>query len=208
MIFIIYPILRRYFDFFSKVIAPLLFLIIWGCILQYRGTLLGNWAEWDGIVFWGAIKGCAEMLLGICSFHIANFLNKQEHYSLSVSCVFTFVELFGYFLLLYHMCLTKDNLYSFVLIPIVSISVGLSFSKVTQTNNIFRGRWINSLSVYTLPLYLNQMWCRYLISNYAEQIKPGISNRGKLISYCTLSIIVAVITTTCFSLLKTSKKRH
>lgn len=74
---IIYPILKKNFEMFSKIIAPLIFLIIIGLLFKNYGGL-GNTSTWTPFGYKCLYRGLAEICLGIFSFQLATSLGNLK----------------------------------------------------------------------------------------------------------------------------------
>lgn len=74
-IWLLYPLLRRYYDIYSHYLAPMVFFLITGSLLRLFGTLEVP-CDWYGLLNTGFLRAIADMSLGITVYAASKYLRK------------------------------------------------------------------------------------------------------------------------------------
>ncbi len=161
---LLYPLLRKFKDCFTCVIAPLTAIILLGYISQTYGNLNQYIAEYT-IVYSGILRAIAELCIGcICygvyeKIHVKPF-TQGARMIISIFCIFGFLGVF----LGAH--LSSYPYFDFVLLLIIAICTTLVFSKLGAVSRakIFDHPFFSFLGELGLVLYLNQFWVKSIIT--------------------------------------------
>lgn len=192
--FIIYPVLRKYYDTFSKIIAPFFSIFIYA-FLQHQYKSINLSSHFGEIMCLGFLRGVCALSIGIFVFQLVrkatnskttlNFMGK------AALLIFEF-GIVGYLLLIsFHKRFSAHEFQYFAVI-LQAVLVFILFYNPIKINNKFCIRickWLGELSLY---IYLNhRIWTRVLETAVADE---GWGRKQLLIVYFLLtgaSVIVS-----------------
>jgi peptidoglycan/LPS O-acetylase OafA/YrhL len=153
--FILYPLLRKNFDVASKIIAPLVSILILGYMFQNFGRLTGVNA-WEGLVYRPMLRGIAELSLGVVCFVICQSL-KNAKLSGIQRLAFTGFEAACWFAAFAMMMLTLPRKYEFSILLFIAAGTTCSFSNLSYGAKWFDNKLCFYLGKLSLPIYLCQL---------------------------------------------------
>ena len=166
--FIFYPLLRKYYDVFVKIICPLLALFILGYMAHEYNSIAGI-DGWTGMFYKCFLRGLSEMALGCSTYSLTRQLNKYR-YSKAGHVIMGLIELGCYLIVFIFACTEMDAKYSFPVVFIMWIAVTLSFSDINPMEKIFDrpiNMWLGKIS---LLIYLNQFYAIRLVQQLGESL--------------------------------------
>ena len=187
---ILYYLLKKWPEVTSRITIPLIMLVLYGIQYQEYGIPIGV-HDWNGVVYMGVLRACAGLCLGCICYRISVCISGKK-YSIFARIIFTIVELFGYFAVLFTM--TKESIsndFTFTMLLILALSISISFSKASYTCNWFQlrlfnrtvGSYMRDLSV---GIYLSHArWQGFVIRVFVDKI----IFKERLIPYLVLSIV-------------------
>ncbi len=161
---LIYPLLRKFYDEYVHIAAPLLSLSIMGWALAERGTLLGMY-EWCGITTWGVLRAILAMNLGCIVYELAKYL-KGKNWSVLQQIFLTLAGLSGYVITLMYANFTLNRKIYFVCLFLLMGSVAVSFSGVNLYGKYMNGSFFRHLGKLSLPFYLNTNIVRFILKQF------------------------------------------
>ena len=153
--FILYPLLRKNFDVFSKIVAPLVSVLILGYMFKTYGRLTGVNA-WDGLCYRPMLRSIAELSLGVVCFVICQHL-KDMKLSGFQRLIFTCFEALCWIVVFAMMMLTLSRKYEFYMLIFIAIGVICSFSNLSYGTQLFNNKLCFYLGKLSLPIYLCQL---------------------------------------------------
>lgn len=150
---LIYPLMSKYYDEFTRYFAPIVSILILGIIVKNSETLTGT-AAWYFVCYKSFLRGLSEIMLGTVAFECSEALSKKSFTKIK-RILFTAVE-FGLFAFSLFYSISKiDRKYEIMLVPVFFIMIVISFSGQAY-GEIFNNKFSYALGRLSLPLYLSQ----------------------------------------------------
>lgn len=181
-IIIIYPFLRKYFEFFSRVAAPVIAFILLGYLLKTFGHLRTG-TNWLGLTYKGNIRAVAEICLGISLFPYANMLKHLSCTNFS-KMIISFFEHIGYIGLIVCSSFPKATKYDFLFLFLAALSVMLSFSGQSISAKLYNNKFSFFAGRFSFSLYLSHVF----YAKFLPLIFPSWTYANLFILYWILAI--------------------
>ncbi|MCR4567747.1 MAG: acyltransferase [Pseudobutyrivibrio sp.] len=162
--FMFYPLLRKYYDVFVKIICPLLALFILGYMAHEYDGIAGI-DGWTGMFYKCFLRGLSEMALGCTTFSLTRRISRYE-FSKSGKVILGILEVVCYFIVFRYACTEMDVKYSFPVIFVLWIAVILTFSDINPLRKVFDNEVCTWLGRVSLLIYLNQFYGIRLVQEY------------------------------------------
>lgn len=183
---LIYPMLRKWYETFSRVIAPLVALFILGYLMHTYSSLIGV-NTWSGITYKSMFRGIAELCLGIFCFEVCRYIqnskiNTKKRILISVLEAVSWIGTFGIIMTTFSY---KSNIFALALI---AIGITCTFTGLTYGNDIFNKKAIYYLGKLSLPIYLIQLMTIEIIPVIFSDLSVNIQMIITIVS----TLIVAV----------------
>lgn len=153
---ILYPICRRFYSMFVRVIAPFGGLYLSGMLIFRYGSMTGASRWVDGLGFSCVLRAFAIISLGASMFEITRSL-KEKTFSENMKKILTLAEAAGYFLVFVYSIYGVPKYFEIHCVLILMGCLALTFSGQTLGFGIFNQDWAYFLGKASLPLYLNQL---------------------------------------------------
>ena len=186
---IMYPLMKKNYDFFIQNIAPIFVLFGFGYIFATNNQNLNCLFEWNGIVCTGLLRAISELSLGCLAFEFSRFLSKVQFTNFSKTCL-TILKYGLILVVFYYMNSNLPNSYEFILVYFLAMIIALSMSNVSYLGQLCNHPIIYYLGRLSLPLYLFQGGIRKLI------IYLDLSLRfRKALMLFTVTVFIASIVT-------------
>lgn len=152
---ILYPICRKYYDAFTKIVAPVSAIMIIGYLIKTTGSLSGSTA-WSVIVSKTFLRAFAEISAGAFTFELCRNLQKLN-FTKPDKAVLSVLEFISYVAVVGFITLGNiSNEFGGHIMIFVCVAVCLSFSNITYGNKLFNNKFVYFLGSLSLPLYLCQ----------------------------------------------------
>ncbi len=204
-LFIIYPILRKYFHGFSKFGAPIIGVLIIGYInLNFRSIIPGVFRLTNNSIFYvGLLRAFAEICLGIFIYTIVDYISNKK-LTKKESIFLLLVELGTFCLTLLYICSELSKAYEIIALIMIFTFVTIAFSKKSYLSEKFDNKFFYFLGKISLPIYLSHLSAIKLVKYFMlEEI---------FIIQLSVVIVITIIFTTIVYLLgnligKISKKK-
>lgn len=74
---VLYPLCRKYYEFFTHYLAPLMAILILGGCIATTGRITGV-SEWTLVCYKSVLRAVCEIALGMTGFEIAQYISKQK----------------------------------------------------------------------------------------------------------------------------------
>lgn len=156
VMFLIYPFLRKYYEFFTRAAAPLIAVFLLGYMLKTFGHLRSG-TQWLSLTYKGNLRALAELCIGISLFPISR---KLQNLSLTAFAriLLSLAEAFGYIALLFCSALPKATKYDFLCLFFLSLSVLISFSEQSYFFRILNHQFSFRCGTFSFSLYLSHVF--------------------------------------------------
>ncbi|MBE6795354.1 MAG: acyltransferase [Ruminococcaceae bacterium] len=160
---ILYPVCRKYYDRFTKVLAPVAAVMIIGYLIKTTGSLSGSTA-WSVIVSKTFLRAFSEICAGAFVFELTRNIRKLR-FSKVDKLFLSVLELCSYLLVIAFIVMANiPKRFAGHVLIFVCIGVCLSFSGVTYGSKLFNNKLFYFLGSLSLPLYLAQSFARRIAS--------------------------------------------
>lgn len=199
---ILFPLCRKFYDVFSKIISPVISVLIIGYLIETTGALNGT-TVWSVFVSKTLLRGFAELCAGIFVFEFCRNLKKIK-FSKMEKIILTLLEVFSYVFVIAFTTLDFSKKYSGTFLIFVCIAICLSFSDITYGTKIFENKITIFLGSLSLPIYLcHSLIRRVIFSNIFE-----FNVWGNFIVYLILTAIFVAISIPLEKFLRKKLQRY
>ena len=188
--FLIFPLLLRFGNRFSKIAAPLTAALLVGWLSRVAGRLTGVMV-WEGFAYRSVIRGIAELCLGVTAYELSEHLKTQQ-LKKRTRVLLTVLEYGCYAGVLVFMLLTLDHKYEPYALMALFVAITLSFSDLTYGNVLFSNKFVYWLGDLSLPVYLTQVFSIMVITNYAADLPENVQVIAGFALVIVLSLILQV----------------
>ncbi len=187
---ILYPFLRRFYNQFSKIVSPVLSLLIVGYLIKTTGALNGT-LSWSVLVSKTLLRAIAEICAGVFVFEVCRNL-KELKFSKRDKIILTILEIFSYVMVIGFIAGNYPKSYAGTILIFVCIAICLSFSDVTYGKTIFNNKVVYYLGSLSLPLYL----CHSIMRTYAGFLfrEEHLGFGGTVVVFLIVSSAYAIVT--------------
>lgn len=178
---VLYPLLRKYYDFFVHVIAPVTAVLILGYMLQSIGNLRSptTWLNWT---YKGNLRAAAELCLGISLYPWTKKL-KEIRPTKFLRVLISIVEHGGYIGLLVCSTWQKGTKYDYFFLFLCAISIMLSFSEQGFAFQFYQNRVSMWLGEFSLSLFLSHIF----YSQGLPALLPDLDSKSMIALYFALA---------------------
>lgn len=184
---ILYPILRRWYSVFTRVVAPLLAVLLLGWLSVTYGHLT-TVSEWTGLTYKGVLQAVAEIALGCAAFALCERFKAMEFTKFG-KVFLLLLELFGYAATFVYAFSHKSETFYFYLVFFLALSISISFSGQTRTSQMRSNKLVTFLGKLSLPIYLNQ----YYVLTVVEQYTDGMNGNLRMLLFVLGCLVMATI---------------
>ncbi len=182
----IYPIARKWWDMFSKVIAPLAVILIFGWMSQNIEEI-GKPSILAGFTYRGTYRALAGILLGIVVYHLSKNL-KNVSLRLYQRIIITIIQTCLFTVIMYYIMKPMSNKqYDFIIVYLIALLVALAFSGQSLYGKILNNKFIIYLGKLSMTIYLIHYSMILLFMQY------HIKNATHINYYIYLSIYLVVV---------------
>ncbi len=185
-ILMIYPFLSTHRNLFTRVIAPLLAIFIYGYISKTRGNLSAG-TVWRGFIYIGMLRSIAGISLGCVCYEVASKL-KELSLTKASKVLLTFFELAGYIFSLVMMSFLKLTRCDFVMVLLFAVSVTISFSGQSFSGSFFK-REHHWMALLSESLYL----AHGIVVGVVKEIFASFDRWQRLPWYLFFSLLGGII---------------
>lgn len=184
---LIYPQIKKYGKNYFYWIAPLSVILIAGW-LNYNYGNLRNPTLWVGFTYKGVVRGYFEICLGTILYPLAQKLNKIDFTTFGQVFI-TGVEIIGFITPFVISHFIKGQVYDYVLVSIIALSILLAFSEKTLEFKLFNNKLFYTLEKLSLTVYL----VHNAIRNYIRFSNIQLSYSNQVLIILTTSLIIGYI---------------
>jgi len=188
---LLYPMARKYRDGFLYVLAPLIFIALFGYTWQNLKTLQNPKDMLNSVICQGLLRGIMEMALGCFIYGLAR---KAEGLRLKPvpRGLLTLVECAIYVgILIFYMTGKHKNKLDWNIVLLLGLAQLITQSKLSFSDEYIKGRLFTFLGAFSFDLYLgHRFWSINL--NSIRFLAP-LSYHKKLIAYFLISMAAALV---------------
>ena len=161
---ILYPLLRKYYNTVSRIVAPLVAIFVLGYMFKNYGRLTGV-TSWEGFCYRSMLRGISELCLGIVCFEICKNLRDFTFNRLQ-RLLFTGFELLCWIAVFAMVMLTFPRQLEFYILLITALGTICAFSGQSYGTRFFQNSVCFYLGKLSLPIYLCQLIPITLVPKY------------------------------------------
>ena len=152
---VIYPLLVKYYESFTRYIAPLFSLFIIGYLMYIYSSLSGVWV-WTGHFFKPLLRAVSEVALGTTAFEVSRYLSENKT-SRSSRMKLTLLEAACFMGTTAYVLFTFDLDLEPYALAAIFLMVAIAFSGVSYGSDKFNNGLCCFLGKLSLPIYLSQV---------------------------------------------------
>ncbi len=184
---LLYPLCVKYYEMFTKYIAPFLAIMILGYCVATTGRLTGVMV-WTGIVYKSLLRAIGEIALGACGFELVRQLEEcvtrtSQKILIAIGEVIVFIGVMAY------MIGTFPSEMEIIETIAIFVLVVLAFSGKGLGSSQFNNRLCYALGKLSLPLYLVQLVPIYIVGEF----ETDWSNQRKIVAVIISTVMLAGI---------------
>lgn len=186
---ILYPMIIKWKDTFSYVIAPIIIIFIGGFIAYKWGNLC-----WDGEYYAKCfLRGFFEMSIGVFLYPFSIKI-KSIKWTKFGKTVLSLIEYSGFILIL--VLVNRENFhnkYDFFALLILSICILIAFSRQSIIGRFLNNRVIFYLEKLSFPMFLGQG----LVIDFCMRIYENVSNINIYVQLLYVILVDALFASIC-----------
>lgn len=192
--FLLYPILRRYFNVFVNIAAPLIAIFLYGYMLKHDGYI-GAPKLWYGFASKGLLRGIAGISLGCSVFNLSQKLSRAKLTPL-VKRILSAADIFclagSIALVIYNF---KKNS-AMILVLMFYIALIIIASGQASINKIFQNKICYFLGKYSMAIFMTHYSCSRFMAyaaEHSEKLSALIKTPRGSAAYAALFVAVSLI---------------
>lgn len=163
-ILLIYPLLRKYYEGFSKFGAPIIAIFVLGYLTSEIGYISMT-TVWKDFFMVGTLRAIGIICLGICSYEIVKIL-EQKTLSKKTRTTIMISEIFLLITSLLYILSELSKKYEVIIVFLLFLLVTFSFSKKSLYAEKFDNVFFDFLGKMSLPIYLSHLPAINLVKTY------------------------------------------
>lgn len=206
---IIYPLMRRWQDIFSKIAAPLIAVSLYAIMIKKDGYIIGL-LGWYGVFCKGFFRGFAGISLGCSVFAASQWLEKKFMYK-GMPLLLSFVDIgcmLGSAFLVYR---NIDRQYHGVVVLMFYVAVMIIASRKAWINGFFGGELFSKLGKLSMAVYLTHpaviKWLNFAIENSDTLLKFRKSVFGPPVLTAVLVLLSLAFGAVCIAVTQPLEKK-
>lgn len=149
---LLYPLLLKNFDLFTKVLAPLISIFLLGW-MSYTYGKLDNPNVWTELCYKGLLRAIAEMALGCVCYSACQWLMRFR-FKPAGKWLLSLIEWGCYIFVIAACAFFGKGSVSFIMLLALSIGITISFSQQSATTAWFRFGFFSMLGQFSLAIYV------------------------------------------------------
>ncbi len=200
---IIYPIMKKNYMLFVRVIAPIISIFAIGTLYR-NASMLGGVGIWYSVVYRGFVRGFAEICLGTVCFEISRNIQKRSFTKIQ-KIAFGFGELAIWCIAFGMIMFTVPKTYQFYILLFLALGITLTFSDISYGKKIFNNKFFYFLGKLSLPLYLCQLTTIQLSNHLISHLPMTNRMIYTIIGTFILALVLQGIDTVIKKLLSSKK---
>lgn len=185
----LYPLMRKYYDYMTKVFFFIIGVLILGYLFRNYGSIITP-TQWIGVSYKGTLRSIAEIMIGCSAYELTKLINKTVFTTLG-NFIIMILEIAGYLSFLIYTHLNIGQNIVILLIILTGVSVAITFSNKSTLSVLFKSKIFIVLGELSLPIYLYQSFAMYLTA-YLKDIKI-IQSSGEIALVLILTVLALSI---------------
>ncbi len=190
---VLYPLIRRFPDFFPKIGAPLMALFLLGYLCQSQGSPRDP-AVWLGLCFKGIIRTAADLCIGIVCWQIAEKIRRTD-WTMAGRILLTLLEPACYLAAIWYMYTRLPSKQDYFFLMLFAAAVTLSFADVpgaARAGGGRTGRVTSWLARYSTALYFSHL---YYATNLNRILPADLGSAQRVAVYlaCAMGTALGVM---------------
>lgn len=151
---VIYPLCRKNYNLYTRVIGPVLSIFIIGYLIKTTGYLSGT-TSWIIFTMKGNLRAFAEINIGISCFEVYRYLKDFKLTRIETSSL-KIIENICYVMALLYMFSNLETSFELHCFILLTIAVTLSFINNNKSSRLINNKLVYFLGAISLPIYLIQ----------------------------------------------------
>ena len=185
---ILFPLVRKYPDMMSKIVLPLIAVLLLGYFCLNKTHPRDPSAIWKEFTYKGNIRALAELSIGISLYPLAQKL-RQINFSLFSRILLFITEWSCYIAVYLYMRNKTATRLDYYYIAVLSVAILLSFSECGFDVSWFRNRFFSFLGKFSFALYLSHhCWAVNM-----NALFPDLSVNKRFAVYLIISFAAAAV---------------
>lgn len=186
--FILYPLIRKYYDSMYNIVMPLGIVLILGYLCQ-NGASLRNPTLWMGMTFKGNLRALVEIALGAECYCVADWLRKKE-IKKYIKVLLTLTEIALYLSVICYMLHGIIAYYDYFFLFIFATAITITFSNQTLFMGLFDNSFVAFLGKFSTSIFFSH----YVFARRLNEVLPNdMSNSKKWVVYFACTFITATV---------------
>lgn len=170
---VLYPLCKKYYDVFTKYIAPIGALLLFGYMIYTTKSLTGV-MKWNGICYKSMLRAFGEVALGTTAYEFSKWLSTRE-LSKKGKLFLTLCELGCFAGSMMYVMMTFTKKYEIYVLVLLFFMVSIIFSGKTYGSDIFNNKFCLFLGKFSLPVYLGQLAAIYIGTSYLTEYNVAVA---------------------------------
>lgn len=178
VMFILYPILKKYKHNYTKIAAPIISVLILGYLNHNWVGLDHAYQIWDGIFFTGTLRALAEINIGVIIYELNQKFSKVEYTKQGKILMTIIGELLLFLVIIIVQFATKSKNYDYVMLLFIAISVFIFVSGKTYDHKILSNNFVFYLEKLSMPMFINHIFIIDFLSkiSFIKNLPPQFNS--------------------------------
>ena len=206
---VLYPILRRWGNIFTKVAAPLIAVSLYACMINRDGYIVG-YLGWYGIFCKGFFRGIAGMSLGCSAFAVSRWLRSKFLYR-GMETLLSIVStgcMLGSAVIMY--C-EIDGQYQGTVVLMFYIAVAIIASRRANINAVFQNRFSLKLGKLSMAIFLTHLsltrWLNLAVESSSALLEFRDSSIGPAVLTAAFVVLSVIFGALCIAVTEPIEKK-
>ncbi|MBQ9949177.1 MAG: acyltransferase [Clostridia bacterium] len=188
----LYPFLRKNYDAFTYIAAPLITLLSLGYLTKTTGGITDAW-HWTGFAYKGLLRALGEISLGCICYRAAKWISSSVR-TRSSSVLYTALEVASYATVITFMSAKESDAHIVYLLPVMAVAVTLTLSgRGVVTDFINRKIPVKYLGEFSLCIYVCQTLPQRILEEYFITLSPGIKIIAHVVFTCIYALVCCLV---------------